>query len=341
MNRWTVRPDGSNWGDFGDDDKLGRMNLLTPERRLRAVSEVKEGLAFSLSLPLDYPGGSGVSHGLRHPPKLFASRRGDTDSYHIELGRNFPGCCDLSCDDGVTLYTQYSTQWDSLAHWGQIFDVHGDGAPQKVYYNGYRAGLDLLGPDQEGGPHGGPLGLDHMAATGVQGRGVLVNLQAAYGEDRILVGYDELMRAIEIQSVEVRAGDFLLLYSGFDDVLLKMNKQPDVSVLIRYGAALNGSDPRLLDWITASGVVALCSDTPAVEGLETLTAPRPPGSRLSMLPLHEHCLFKLGIHLGELWFLRDLARWLGEHKRSAFLLTAPPLRLPGAVGSPVTPVATV
>jgi hypothetical protein len=36
-----------------------------------------------------------------------------------------------------------------------------------------------------------------------------------------------------------------------------------------------------------------------------------------------------------------LALWLLYKKRSRFLLTAPPLRLPGAVGSPATPVATV
>lgn len=59
------------------------------------------------------------------------------------------------------------------------------------------------------------------------------------------------------------------------------------------------------------------------------------------LPLHGHCLFKLGVPLGELWHLSALAEWLHEHRRSRFLLTAPPLRLPGAVGSPVTPVATV
>ena len=59
------------------------------------------------------------------------------------------------------------------------------------------------------------------------------------------------------------------------------------------------------------------------------------------LPLHEHCLFKLGVHLGELWYLTELAQWLREHARNRFLLTAPPLRLPGAAGSPVMPVATV
>jgi len=30
--RWTVRPEGSNWGDFGDDDELGRVNLIAAEQ---------------------------------------------------------------------------------------------------------------------------------------------------------------------------------------------------------------------------------------------------------------------------------------------------------------------
>jgi hypothetical protein len=59
------------------------------------------------------------------------------------------------------------------------------------------------------------------------------------------------------------------------------------------------------------------------------------------LPLHAHCLFRLGVYLGEMWYLSDLADWLRAAGRSRFLLTAPPLRLPGAVGSPATPVATV
>ena len=30
--RWVNRPEGSTWGDWGDDDQLGRVNLLTAER---------------------------------------------------------------------------------------------------------------------------------------------------------------------------------------------------------------------------------------------------------------------------------------------------------------------
>ena len=104
---------------------------------------------------------------------------------------------------------------------------------------------------------------------------------------------------------------------------------------------LDGYDKRLLEWIADSGLAAIAADNLAVERSSTLGAdPRLP-HRGPALPLHEHCLFKLGIHLGEPWYLTELAAWLREHHRSSFLLTAPPLRLPGAAGSPVTPVATV
>jgi hypothetical protein len=38
------------------------MNLLTPERRKAAAMEIKEGRIFSLSLPLDNPGGNALFH---------------------------------------------------------------------------------------------------------------------------------------------------------------------------------------------------------------------------------------------------------------------------------------
>ena len=100
---------------------------------------------------------------------------------------------------------------------------------------------------------------------------------------------------------------------------------------------LDSQDDRLLQWITDSGLSAIVADNLAVEPFSLDPAP----GADSVLPLHTHCLFKQGIPLGEMWYLTDLARWLRAHGRSRFLLTAPPLRLPGAVGSPVTPLATV
>ena len=64
-------------------------------------------------------------------------------------------------------------------------------------------------------------------------------------------------------------------------------------------------------------------------------------TRHSFLPIHHLCLFKLGVPLGELWYLGRAGGLAAGARRSRFLLTAPPLRLPGIVGCPLTPIATV
>ena len=171
----------------------------------------------------------------------------------------------------------------------------------------------------------------------MQGRGVMIDLQAHVGEGRVAVGYDTLMRVLDADKIVVETGDMVCLHTGFAHALLGMRGQPDPLVLEHTGAVLDGRDEKLLQWITDSGLSVLIADNYAVEAHP---ATRHMGC-CATLPLHEHCLFKLGIHLGELWHLTPLAQWLRAHGRHRFLLTAPPLRLPGAVGSPATPVATV
>ena len=112
--RWKRRPVGSTWGDWGPDDQLGRLNLLTPDKVLKGVAEVKEGRTFCLSLPLDYPGGT-VVNPRRHPPRLFANKRNGMPYMTYPLNREDPQYVDVICDDIVEMTLQYSTQWDSLA----------------------------------------------------------------------------------------------------------------------------------------------------------------------------------------------------------------------------------
>jgi len=336
--RWKQRPPGSNWGDFGPDDQVGRMNLLTPQARLKAIREVEHGLTFCLSLPLDYPGGNTLFQH-RKAPSFFHEKRGESHNYNYRLS-SLCGCyTDVISDDAVMLYTQYSTQWDGLGHVGQMFDANGDGLPEKVYYNGFRGGVEIVGPDDAQGGFGAKaVGIENLATAGVQGRGLMVDLEQLHGRERVLVGYDGLMAALDRQQATVEPGDFLCLYTGFADLVLEMNKQPDGELLARSCAVLDGRDDKLLQWITDSGIVAICADNFAVEAYPARAAD---GEHYAALPLHAHCLFKLGLHLGELWHFGELARWLRAHRRSSFLLTAPPLRLPGAVGSPATPIATV
>jgi kynurenine formamidase len=344
--RWKNRPEGSTWGDFGADDQLGRLNLLTPEKVRQGVAEVREGIVFCLSLPLDYPGGAKLNP-RRSGPVLFATGPEDRPRYNYPTALDDAKYTDVISDDRVLLTLQYSTQWDSLAHVGCQFDVNGDGHAEPVYYNGFRAGRDVLGPVdyQAGGglPRAGEIGakalsVANMAVKGIQGRGVLVDLHAHFGRGRKMVGYDDLMRVLEVDKIAVETGDLLCLHTGFAEMVLEMNRDPDIAALNAACAVLDGRDKQLLQWIGDSGIAALIADNYGVEAIPSRPAS---GDHYAMLPLHEHCLFKLGLNLGELWYLDKLARWLRNHARNRFLLTAPPLRLPGAVGSPVTPIATV
>lgn len=347
--RWKQRPPGSTWGDWGDDDELGRINLLTPEKVLQGVREVEHGIAFSLSLPLDYPGGSAMNQ-RRYPPILRPTedlQHKQDVFYNVVASEQIsPDLIDVWSDDVVTLWLQYSTQWDSLAHQGAEFDADGDGVAEPVYYNGYRPGTDLVGPEEDAKGDGSGskafarrLGLEHMAEHGVQGRGVLIDIAHHLGTGYQPVSFKQLQEIMTADNVVVEPGDMLLLHTGFATQILAWGKNPDPVAIHQTAPYLDADDPELLRWIADSQISALIADNYGVEAVPAKPGPDDAGH--PSLPIHNHCLFKLGLNLGEIWWLKDLALWLRDRKRSRFLLTAPPLRLPGAVGSPATPVATV
>jgi kynurenine formamidase len=324
------------------------MNTVTPEKVLQGIAEVKEGRTFCLSLPLDYPGGQ-VLNPRRAPPRLAATQRDGKQFFCRPLVEYNENMTDVICDDQVLMSLQYSTQWDSFAHVGSRFDADGDGKAELVFYNGFRAGEDVVAAPENAksepwarfeGSEAKALGIQLLAEHGAQGRGVMIDLNFHFQRQRKAIGYDDLMRVLEKDRVKVEKGDMVCIYTGFADVLLEMQKKPDPKLVNETCTGLNGRDEKLLQWISDSGLVCLIADNYAVELIATtLTDPLP--RKQPWLPLHEHCLFKNGIHLGEMFYLTELARWLREHKRSRFLLTAPPLRLPGAVGSPSSAIATV
>ena len=82
------------WGLWGEGDKLGTLNLLTPERALRGVSCVRSGRAFRLDVRLD-----------EITPPLY----GRQPLRHTVLG-------DAGHDDVIEMNTQSATQWDGFRH---------------------------------------------------------------------------------------------------------------------------------------------------------------------------------------------------------------------------------
>ena len=334
--RWTRRPEDSTWGDWGPDDQLGRLNLIDDAKRREGAAEVREGRAFCLSLPLDKPGGT-ILNKRRHPPELRPTSLDGRPFFNAHFAEPGEGPTDVVCDDLAILHLQYSTQWDALAHVGHWFDADGTG-PSKRYYNGFTEADMQAGATPDAPSRATKLGIEGMAAHGVQGRRVMLDLRRHYGDDHQAIGYDQVMRVMEADGVEVSPGDMLCIHTGFADRVMTHQGPPTKALLHGTCCSLNGRDEALKRWIVDSGVAVLAADNYAVEAY-----PARPGEDpcCAALPLHELCLFKLGVHLGELWHLTPLAEWLRANGRSRFLLTAPPLRLPGAVGSPLTPIATV
>jgi len=141
--RWSKRPEGSNWGDFGPDDQIGRLNLITPAHRIKAAEEVREGLAFCLSLPLDCPGPAQPAP-LPARTDVLDARRGSGGELSLRQG--------LSRHEGSGQRRPRQLE-PAILHpvgcavpHGYLFDAQGDGAEEIVYYNGFRAHEHICGP---------------------------------------------------------------------------------------------------------------------------------------------------------------------------------------------------
>ena len=111
----------------------------------------------------------------------------------------------------------------TLAHVGGMFDADGDGVPEPLYYNGFKAGTDVVGPQPDAGRDGcghlsyaHKLGVENMAAKAIQGRAVLVDLEKHYGRDHKYVSYDDFKKVLDADKVVVEPGDMLLLYVGLE-----------------------------------------------------------------------------------------------------------------------------
>jgi len=79
-------------------------------------------------------------------------------------------------------------------------------------------------------------------------------------------------------------------------------------------------------------VAAICTDT---WGCEV----RPNESAQAFQPWHWIVIPMMGITMGEIFYLKDLADDCAKDKVYEFFFTAPPLPITGAVGSPINPMA--
>ena len=298
----------SNWGRWGADDELGTLNFVTPEDIVKAAGLIRKGKVFALGLPLDQKLQSGLFGGRWNPiHTMLATGTDAIAGRHDEHPRL------RYADDAINMPCQASTQWDALAH---IF------LDDKMY-NGYDARL----VDSNGARRNG---IEHTRNKMV-GRGVLLDVARVKGvdalEDGERISNRDLDDTAAAQGVDVRRGDFVIVRTGQQEAYLAKGD---------WGTYAGGDAPGLAFetayWIHEKEIAAICTDT---WGCEV----RPNETPEANQPWHWVVIPKIGITMGEIFYLKELAEDCAEDRVYEFFFCAPPLNLPGGCGSPINPQA--
>jgi hypothetical protein len=239
-------------------------------------------------------------------------------------------------DDVIAMPLQCSTQWDGLGH---IFD-HGKA------WNGRDAASTVTSDGDQ------VTGIEQLARP-VCGRGVLLDVARVIGPtlpspdldpdpdahpdskagparaelpDGFAITAEHLTATAAAHGVTVGRGDLVLVRTGRYARALREG----------WGDYAGGASPGLsfttAGWLHQTEIAAVATDT---WGFEV----RPNEFDHSFQPLHQVAIPNMGLLIGEMWALEELAADCASDGVYEFLLTAAPLPITGAVGSPVNPIA--
>ncbi|MSO21645.1 MAG: cyclase family protein [Acidobacteria bacterium] len=200
---------------------------------------------------------------------------------------------------------QLGTQFDGFAHqmWGSSF------------YNCFqysqimsRTGFTKLGIEKVGT---------------LMTRGVLIDVAALKSAERLPDGYvitpDDLQQALKKQNLSLEPGDAVLIRTGWDALRGKDNA--------KYAGSGAGIGVAAAQWLVTQNPMLIGSDNCCVEVR--------PSEPQTSLPVHSIMLIQHGIHLLENMRLAAL----GRARAYEFAFIVQPLKLKGATGSTVAPVA--
>jgi kynurenine formamidase len=278
---------------WGAADQRGAANRVTPAKVLEAKDLITRGMVYQLGRV--YEAGMPI-FGTRHfslkIPQAFGPFGENRTVYHDEL---------VSAEIG-----QVGTQFDGLGHIGV-----GD-----VFYNGNER-ADFAKADGLV-----KLGIENVGALAT--RGVLLDIPGLKGVAQLAGGYevtlDDVRNALARQKTEIRAGDVVLVHTGWGSLWLADNA--------KYNSGAPGIGLEAARYLVEREVVLVGSDTWAAEVIPN------PDPELQF-PVHQLLIPRNGIYIFENLATEELARD-GVYEFAFFFA---PLKLKGATGSPGNPIA--
>jgi len=295
---------GATWwpSKYGPDDEAGALNEITPGKVLEAIGLVRRGAVLDLAhvLHADVPAFPGRTFRQYLTTNYHHINRRRPDAGPAGWGRNSVNWI----VEQVTATQQMGTHMDALNHL-QVGDRT---------YNGYR--LADIAED-----HGtNKLGVDTLPQ--IVTRGVLVDVAAVRGVDRLGPGDVISVADIEAAGVDVRPGDAVFFHTGWGSLWGLDND--------RYGEGEPGPGMAVARWLVQHGVALTGCDTwsygpvPAEDPAEPFIVPQ---------TLNTHH----GVVVVENLRLAEIAR----EGLVEFLLVISHAKLRGATGAWVAPLAIV
>lgn len=299
----------SNWGRWGDDDRLGTLNHVTPEARVAAAGLVREGQSVSLSWDIRtgrQPGATVESQRYMLSTGLGLEEEGRRG---LMGGGRAGGAQEYI---GMVFHGLDVTHLDSLAHLFWDGKMYG-GAPASLV------------SDRQGA-----LKHDVLAVKdGITSRGVLLDIAKLRGVDVLEaddhVYPEDLDAAAEAAGVEIRPGDVIVMRTGEGGARIAQKKDYNAN------KPRSGYQAACLPWLHRNGVSMIASDV--------AQDPTPTGYRTVHMPVHMVGIVAMGLWLIDNCQLEDLAAACNRLNRWEFQFVLAPIRFQGVTGSPANPLA--
>jgi kynurenine formamidase len=303
LERDGVRVSESPWGP---DDQIGRLNWITPESTRTVLQQLGGHGVFDLSVDYELGMPSWLAAG--DPPYGIWMTHTPGGTMNEDLGGRGPDTLEKYsyAGDSIALYTHCGTHIDALNHRGYY----------GLFWNGWSAQKDL------GSRHWLKGGVEHYPP--IIARAALLDVAGLHGVDCLPDGYaitpDDLRSAAREQRTRLEPGMVVHVRTG------RMTRWPDPDGYLLNSPGIGMAAAKFL--CEDVGAMCVAADSIALEVL-------PSEEEGVFMPVHSYMFATAGAQIMEVVNMEEIA----AEKLYEFAILGFPLKLAGATGAPVRPIA--